>query len=1553
MQMKKRLLSLLLVCSIVLTLLSTAALATEPVPEEIPAESEEDSGIALASSYTDVYPVTGGNIYFDASTGTITDADTTVIVVEIPSSINGTCVKRIGTDAFEYCYSLSSITIPNTVTDIGNRVFSNCRNLTSITIPNSVTYIGDYTFKNCYKLSSVIISDNAAFIGSYAFYNCYNLTNITIPDTVTSIFSYAFYGCSSLSSVTIPDRVTSIGSYAFYGCDSLLSVTIPDSVTYIGSYAFYGCENLLSVTISDSVTDIEEYVFYGCDSLLSVTIPDSVIYIRSYAFYGCDRLSGVSIGKNVTSIEISAFRECDSLSSIKVAEDNVYYSSENGVLFNKEQTWLIQYPVGAPATSYTIPDSVTSIGSYAFYNCYNLTNITIPDSITFISNYAFYGCKNLLSVIIPDSVTDIAEYTFYGCDRLSSVTIPDSITSIGRGAFKYCFSLTSVTIPDSVADIAESAFYGCDSLSSVTIPDGVTIIQSSAFADCGSLTSVTIGNSITCIWEGTFSSCPKLTNVTIPASVINIEHAAFAECDRLTDVYYGGTKKDWEDVSIGSSNAPLTSATIHYSSTYPQNQCYYITSLEPEGIEINGAGSAIAHFQVTDQDDVPQTGVFLFYSIDGDRQSSTITDGNGVLSVSLGNVASKDYTLQFTPPDSSISLSGNQQTVTVTVPPLSTTQKWTGTLGGSASFGVGGLEAEVGVASFKASLASAVLAGSLNCGLSLEHTYESDGSRTLELTINRGTSVGIEGGTGIGATTPVVEVEVVGTSAGAFLGAEASTGIRIKNYNPTKAEFRDSVARFLASGILPVLGHRSVFYDHLSQLMYISSLFNQSAYTEIVSLDAGASLLSLQIGQNDVQAAVTLAGLDGETVYSHQVSEDLLENKTTYTANAVTELGMGLGRLDGIVVGAGKTDTDNNIFGSAGTETYVLGANVSNAASISAQFDAHDTLSGISYTVYDEKGTQNIILGKTVTEISSTVSYGKEEADKIIKANSFLNSFVSGNRSLLKPDELVSSVTSMSTGNYLGTAQERLTEKTGWNLNIPLALSAGVKAGVELSGGFMEEYSYTTGSGLLMNGAVYTTTVSNISDEALASQRYELLELLAEPLTAIAELITEQCSSVWNDVQEGVQNAYATVTGTVRQWYASIISLAGSDPSTYAILTLTSDDAADTSAAVSLTLGSPYVVAVYTDETMTEPVSDEALAASPLTLTLAYDEDMVISAGAAADASINIYRFDDERNVYILIPNCIQDREKQTVTAAISQQGEYILATDSASPLISEFFTSDQTASPTISVLVSDLSGIEKFSFWVDEGRELVGSDDFLHYYNEASGRFTYQMTGLSSGEHTAYFQASDTLGNANTEPFSFSFTVDAEPPVISNVTILTDTTSEKNGFTAVVTVTDTQLTSVLINIAADGINTISVPMTEGENNLWTADVTGVTGMDCVWVTITATDHAGNRTTTKTYTVNLDNSADSTYLTLTHQMGEDDKVQVTTVNPFLRTVTGWLVCAAYDSSGKMLDSSSVHVELSAQETITCDLQLECELQGHTIKCFLLDVANGYAPMTKQ
>ena len=352
----------------------------------------------------------------------------------------------------------------------------------------------------------------------------------------------------------------------WYADARIKTLIIDEGVTSIGDRAFQNCSNLSNIQFPNSLTLINGDAFLNCTSLASVTIPDGVKRIHNSAFEGCKRLTSFSVN-----------------------EGNSNYSSQDGVLFNKDKTEIIQYPIGNERATYDIPNSVTSIGNSAFSECTNLSNVTIPDSVTRIGDSAFESCTSLTSVTIGNGVTSIDYFPFSDCSNLNEINYNGTISQwksiqgysyvskpvictdgvfkniVTIDSFEYEFSdhtasivgytgtIENLTIPESISyedytfeitSIADSAFSNCASLKSVTIPDSVTRIGDSAFLNCASLKSVTIPDSVIRIGDSAFEDCTSLTSIKIPYSVTSIGFSAFEGCTNLTNI----------DVEEGNTN---------------------------------------------------------------------------------------------------------------------------------------------------------------------------------------------------------------------------------------------------------------------------------------------------------------------------------------------------------------------------------------------------------------------------------------------------------------------------------------------------------------------------------------------------------------------------------------------------------------------------------------------------------------------------------------------------------------------------------------------------------------------------------------------------------------------------------------------------------------------------------------------------------------------------------------------------------------------------------------------------------------------------------------
>ena len=549
--------------------------------------------------------------------------------VTIPNS-----VTSIGDCAFYWCTGLTSVTIPNSVTSIGHNAFYGCSSLTSVTIPNRVTSIERSAFSRCSSLTSVTIPNGVTSIGEGAFSGCSAMTSITIPSSVTSIGVDAFGSiasgyCTALTrvnitnlsawcnisfgnnlsnplcfahhlylngaevkNVIIPSNKTDIGNYTFAGCSGLTSITIPSSITSIGQEALSGCSGLTSIEIPNSVTSIGSGAFLDCSGLTSIEIPNSVTSIGSGAFLDCSGLTSVTIPNSVTSIEYGTFRACSSLTSIEISKSltsigsrafegcNIHTINFIGSIEDWcNKTWSPGSVSGSYQLQFNgvlqediiIPNSVTSIGAWAFDGCSGLTSVTIGNSVDSIGENAFRDCTGLTSITIGNSVTSIGNDAFYNCSNLTSI-----IWNAKNGpSFNFGNQVTSFIFGDDVEVIPASICSGMKNLTSVTIGNSVDSIGENAFQGCSGLTSMTIGNSVTSIGDWAFYNCTGLTSVTIGNSVTSIGNNAFWGCSSLTSIIWNA--KNGPSYNFGNQ---VTSFTFGNDvEVIPASICYGMTNL--------------------------------------------------------------------------------------------------------------------------------------------------------------------------------------------------------------------------------------------------------------------------------------------------------------------------------------------------------------------------------------------------------------------------------------------------------------------------------------------------------------------------------------------------------------------------------------------------------------------------------------------------------------------------------------------------------------------------------------------------------------------------------------------------------------------------------------------------------------------------------------------------------------------------------------------------------------------------------------------------------------
>ena len=468
--------------------------------------------------------------------------------VSVPESYRGLPVARIDDGAFSHCPNLTRLSLPKSLNFISLEAFDGSPSLALIDVdaanPNyasqeGVLYNAERTaLLVCPegKSGPVIVPSSVLSIEAYAFEGCAKIANVSLPASLTSMGESAFDGCVSLSSIDVD-----VNNVIFSSLDGILfnkartallryplarrgDYAIPAGVTAIEGSAFESCQALASLVLPEGVRTIGDFAFSRCATLASINIPDGVVSLGEAAFSRCPSLTTLYLPASLTTIGEDAFYLATGLEAIDVSWSNPSYSSQDGVVFDKERSTVLICPCGKKG-EYAVPFGVTSIDERAFWHCAALEAIFLPRTMVRIEVTAFAECSSLVRVeveegnpkyasvdgclldaagegfllcpngkqgdfTVPSGVAWLGDNCFDGCAKLTSIALPDGLLSIGVDAFYGCVKLVGLTLPETLNDIGERAFYRCEALASIAFPKALSVIGSMAFAKCFALADV-------------------------------------------------------------------------------------------------------------------------------------------------------------------------------------------------------------------------------------------------------------------------------------------------------------------------------------------------------------------------------------------------------------------------------------------------------------------------------------------------------------------------------------------------------------------------------------------------------------------------------------------------------------------------------------------------------------------------------------------------------------------------------------------------------------------------------------------------------------------------------------------------------------------------------------------------------------------------------------------------------------------------------------------------------------------------------------------------------
>lgn len=1077
-----------------------------------------------------------------------------------------------------------------------------------------------------------------------------------------------------------------------------------------------------------------EAVITDCDENASgeVVIPltiggYSVRRIGKGAFSGCREITSIAIPDSVTNILTSAFSDCSSLTYIR------------------------------------IPDGVSGILDYTFVNCVNLTNVVLSPNTTIIASNAFRNCRSLKALKIPRNVRTIGEYAFSGCLALKNITIPNSVTGLGEYAFENCSSMLNVSISGS--GIGNNVFYGCKMLNFVSVSTGATRIG-----------------------VGAFSLCTRLKKIILPQSIKYIDSFAFQRCDSLKDVYYEGTEEEWKKIRIAINNNHLTEATIHYNynpdgSDGIDIRPEAVDGFIPTGINkvtINGKGSAYGRFEILDFDGNNAKNMTVHYSIDGGEEKSVVTDRYGYANISIDGIEeSRIYNICFI---------GDgiytEEELEVVVKPLYFKTECEGEFktGVKASVGLG-VGGSIGSLEAKASVAEAGVEGSNKKTIHLSQEYV-DNKNKISVVTKQNFEAAVEAKAGLFAEAKASDDVTVKASIGDIHG-NASYGVTMgMGYEDDDFDINDKndilgLSKFMLASYLENMTS-NVATRYIAKTLEPDINFREIGSS--ASLGGGAELGVIGVEAGDVEAEVSLVGLDTATVWKNSV-KTFDDDSTEYSTSVDGETGT---KLFNAEITVNDVGTGYSAFG----DSFI-----NSGLELTAKKDGRGNLSEILLSS-EMRDDDKIFLYKKTNSEKYEIKYENDTAQEVVGAYDKLQLFTDGEKRYFSMKEYKKAVETMtdnySCGKY--SVSEKVTE--GFEANISASAQLLVEIGGEVGVAGTMGYEYETKTGIYENGTAYIQAENDIAEDidAMVITFGDIVDYTKDTIKSVLSDFWNTVSGWIGDTADATVDAGKAVVKGVGQGINKIkvsVKKLFVETDSLSVLAVSDMLALFSTSSVAVTVGEPYIISAEDEDG--NAITD--FSDSPLLLELKYTAEDLSAAGVTDISQMSILRWDNEKCVYVKMGGAL-DEENMCMTLEITKPGQYILAVDNCPPAITQFEASRNTGKQEFFANVSDMSGISDFVFTINE--DVVVSYDVLQeYYDFTRGIFRYTTDTLDEGLYTATIYAVDSFGNEVYQ--SIDFEVSDAVPVIGEVSKLNEILTENTYVTANIYGGDVK--TVLLNI--------------------------------------------------------------------------------------------------------------------------------------------------------